>query len=256
MPVLRGIEITLVNQLEKRPLEEYPHPEGSLGQVLRGPSPNRGTEVSSSAHQHEGYPMASVYVASIPETPFAVKYRVCQVPPEPARYMLFNLSMNSRDMAAWSIDTSVQLEGRAARSFWMPSGQHEGEIGLDERTFVFLPSRDTSVAEDGGLIEVKVFRASERRPRSPELSEFQYRNNYGVFAPRMGLLEVTEHKYYEHILIDPRDAPYATFRFHYRAMQNLRDLHLIPSGVQSEREPIPASSGISTTFGEVDFRGV
>jgi len=53
----------------------------------------------------------------------------------------------------------------------------------------------------------------------------------------MGLLgEATDPRFYEHTLIDPRDAPHATFRFHYRAMRNLADLQLIPSSVQVEQK--------------------
>jgi len=94
--------------------------------------------------------------------------------------MLFKLFINSRFMESWGIDTSVRFVGQVAKSFWMPSGQHEGESGLEERTFVFLPSRNRSMAEDGGIIEVKAFRASQRRLGSLELPEFQYRSNYGV----------------------------------------------------------------------------
>jgi len=48
----------LVNQLKKQPLEEYPNPEGSLGQALPGPSPSGETAVSFGAREHEGSPIA------------------------------------------------------------------------------------------------------------------------------------------------------------------------------------------------------
>jgi hypothetical protein len=45
--------------------------------------------------------------------------------------------------------------------------------------------------------------------------------------------------YYKWLLVDPKDSPYATFRFHYRSWNNLRLLHLTPQN--SIRSLIPTS---------------
>lgn len=46
---------------------------------------------------------------------------------------------------------------------------------------MFLPGEEyKSVAEDGGLIEIQVFRAKERRPRAPRLEEFRFQENHGI----------------------------------------------------------------------------
>ncbi len=45
----------------------------------------------------------------------------------------------------------------------------------------------------------------------------------------IGLLDKPEEtKYYDYLLTDPKDAPFASFRFHYRSRRNLRELQLIP----------------------------
>lgn len=37
-----------------------------------------------------------------------------------------------------------------------------------------------SVAEDGGLVEIQVFRAKDRRPRAPKLESFRNQEMYGI----------------------------------------------------------------------------
>jgi len=45
-----------------------------------------------------------------------------------------------------------------------------------------------------------------------------------------GLLDKPEEAtYYDYLLTDPKDAPYASFQFHYRSWKNLTQLHLIPT---------------------------
>lgn len=58
-------------------------------------------------------------------------------------------------------------------------------------------------------------------------------------------------KYYDYHLIDATDAPYATFRFHYRSWENLRLLHLAPSG----KSHVLRASPSTTTDTELDNFG-
>lgn len=119
-----------------------------------------------------------------------------------------------------------------------------------------------SVAEDGGLVEIQVFRAKDRRPRAPRLEQFRGQEMYGIAcvatfplpllreltiisAPSIGLLERPEDTtFYEWHLIDPKDSPYATFRFHYRSWDNLEQLNLIPPSELGL--PLAASSATAT----------
>lgn len=67
-------------------------------------------------------------------------------------------------------------------------------------------------------------------------------------SPSDGLLEFPEDaSYYDWVLIDPRDSAFASFCFHYRKWENLRQLNLV-QGHQAPTATVPASrSGISET---------
>jgi hypothetical protein len=64
-------------------------------------------------------------------------------------------------------NTSMNNQGRA--------------IGIETRYFHFMPGLDQrSAAEDGGLIEVQVFRSKGRRRRAPRMVEFRNQERYGI----------------------------------------------------------------------------
>jgi hypothetical protein len=89
--------------------------------------------------------------------------------------------MNARPIAAWGIDPAVRPKGQVVKSLWAPCAGYTGQVGFEGRNFVFLPGEEyKSVAEDGGLIEIQVFRARERRARAPKLDEFRFQENYGI----------------------------------------------------------------------------
>lgn len=89
--------------------------------------------------------------------------------------------MNGRPITAWGIDPVVRPKGKVTKSLWVPSELYRDQDGFEGRNFVFLPGQEhKSVAEDGGLIEIRVFRARERRARLPKVEEFRYRESYGI----------------------------------------------------------------------------
>lgn len=114
-------------------------------------------------------------------TLFAINYRINTVPPAPCKFVFFRLYINARPIAAWGIDPEARPRGKVVKSLWAPCPQYPGQVGFEGRNFVFLPGEEhKSVAEDGGLIEIQVFRARERRARAPRLQEFRYQENYGI----------------------------------------------------------------------------
>lgn len=49
-------------------------------------------------------------------------------------------------------------------------------------------------------------------------------------SPSAGLLDAPQDAcYYDWVLIDPKDSPFAIFRFHYRSWYNLCQLNLVPT---------------------------
>ncbi|KAK3327721.1 hypothetical protein B0T19DRAFT_171985 [Cercophora scortea] len=257
MPCLRGIEVSLTTNPQDEQIPEFPHPEGSSARLLgiydpRKTSPSSSINASSSSssgldsgltRSQKSNPTISVYVPSVPGYPFAIKYTVNSVPPLPSRYIFFRLYINSRPIASWGTDPSIRPEGMVVKSLWAPGSQYVDQVGFEGRNLVFLPGhKSQSIAEDGGLIEVQAFRAKDRRSRVPRLEKFRYQENYGIAAPSIGLLDQPQEAcFYDWHLVDPRDSPFATFRFHYRSWDNLYQLSLIP----------PTDVGLlrSTSFG-------
>lgn len=112
---------------------------------------------------------------------FAIKYHLNVVPPSPCKHIVFKLFLNGRAITTWGIDPTEKQHGTVVKSLWAPGPSYNGQAGLECRNFVFLPGQETrSPAEDGGLIEVKVFRARDRKAQAPRLEEFHPQKNYGI----------------------------------------------------------------------------
>lgn len=97
--------------------------------------------------------------------------------------------MNGRAITSWGVDPLLQPSGSVKRALYEPSqrwhyeenGQITRREGIEARYFYFLPaSKKTSVAEDGGLIEVQIFRAQGRRRRAPILASYRSQELYGI----------------------------------------------------------------------------
>ncbi|KAK4104770.1 hypothetical protein N658DRAFT_419220 [Parathielavia hyrcaniae] len=166
MPCLRGIEVSLTTKPENEPIPEYPHPEGASARIL-GALTGRA---NGQASPRKAGPTVAAYIP------------INNAPPAPCKYIFFRLYINARPVAAWGIDPSARPKGRVVKSLWAPRAQYQDQIGFEGRNFVFLPDQPhKSVAEDGGHIEIQVFRAQERRARAPRVDEFRFQENYAVF---------------------------------------------------------------------------
>lgn len=95
--------------------------------------------------------------------------------------MFFKLFINGRRIVSWGIEPVLGKQSKVVRSIWAPGPQYGGMAGLEERNFVFLPGQENkSAAEDGGLIEIQVFRARARKARAPNLEEYRRSQAYGI----------------------------------------------------------------------------
>ncbi|KAM0558143.1 hypothetical protein ACHAPJ_004827 [Fusarium lateritium] len=75
----------------------------------------------------------------------------------------------------------------------------------------------------------------------PMLAKHRGQETYGIGSPSGGLLESPEEaRFYDWILIDPKDLPFVSFRFHYRSWSNLRQLSLAPDSTEPGRLPTGA----------------
>ncbi|KAK1778214.1 hypothetical protein QBC45DRAFT_168502 [Copromyces sp. CBS 386.78] len=227
MPCLRGIEISLATKPSDERIPEFPHPEGSSARLIGS---HRGSANKESISTCKAGPTIATYIPSVPGHCFAIKYNINVVPSSPCKYVFFRLYLNGRSITAWGIDPTERPHGTVTKSLWAPAPRYNGQAGLECRNFVFLPGQETrSPAEDGGLIEVKVFRAQDRIARAFNLDQFHPQKNYGIASPSIGLMDQPQDaSYYTYVLLDAKDSPFATFRFHYRSWDSLEQLNLIP----------------------------
>ncbi|KAK5995827.1 hypothetical protein PT974_04245 [Cladobotryum mycophilum] len=251
MPRLRGIEISVAVQPESLILPEFPHPEASPV-CLKSPdkaSPSLRASRSSafdieSTHIPKINPKVSVYIPSIPGTRFWIRYSV-QRALEPPGCFFFKLFMNGRNVANWGADPGV-TSGIITRALHEPSDRwnfKQGGIllrrtGIESRFFFFALATETiTIADDGGLIEVQVFRARSRRRRTPNLSKHRNQDQYGIKSPSGGLVDRPEDMvYYDWVLDDPTYSPFASFQFHYRSWTYLCELNLISYNANSSTQ--------------------
>ncbi|KAJ4013874.1 hypothetical protein NW752_005586 [Fusarium irregulare] len=161
--------------------------------------------------------------------------------------------MNGRNVANCGAESGVDGSGCMTHSLCIPSDRwkykEDGILhtrdGIEARRFCFLPAENQSVAEEGGFIEAQVFRAKGRIRRLPVLEKHRNQETYGLGSPSGGLLDWPEDAcYYDWILIDSKESPFVTFRFHYRTWSNLYQLSLAPRpnkpddpSVQAESKP-------------------
>ncbi|KAI1436060.1 hypothetical protein GGR50DRAFT_686691 [Xylaria sp. CBS 124048] len=261
MPFFRGIEISVNASVEAKQITEYPHPDGSSVRLLRASmlplTCGRVFDPDASSSSAENVdptrlkkvnPRISVYIPSLPGEQFWIRYVVSQSPP-PSRCIFFKMTMNGRHVSSWGIRADKCSTGVVARALYQPldnwgdaCGPNEPSCpGIETRSFHFTPALgEKSAAEDGGVIEIQVFRCKGRKRIALELDTYRNQDSYGITSLSGGLVDNPEDAtYYNYYLIDAKDAPYATFCFHYRSMKYLEQLNLIP---QSELETSPASN--------------
>ncbi|KAJ8129086.1 hypothetical protein O1611_g4548 [Lasiodiplodia mahajangana] len=237
MPHFRGIEVSIHASLEAKQVIEYPHPDGSSVCLMKAQAHPAIAEDVDPTRLKKVNPRISVYIPSLPGEQFWLRYLITQSPP-PSRCIFFKMTMNGRHISSWGINVNTHSTGIVVRALYQPEDKwgdacgcnETGFPGIETRYFHFTPGLDNkSVAEDGGVIEVQVFRCKGRKRIALELDAYRNQERYGITSPSGGLVDNPEDAtYYNYYLIDAKDAPYATFCFHYRSMKYLKQLNLVP----------------------------
>ncbi|KAI3318216.1 hypothetical protein HD806DRAFT_526533 [Xylariaceae sp. AK1471] len=254
MPCFRGIEISIHASLEAKQVIEYPHPDASSVRLVRATTLDQESQPGTPSAPEDVDPVRlkkvnpriSVYIPSLPGEQFWLRYLINQSPP-PSRCIFFKMTMNGRHIASWGINTSIRSTGSVVRALYQPVDkwgnpfdQDESDYpGIETRYFHFMPGLEKkSVADDGGLIEVQVFRCKGRKRIATKLDAYRNQERYGIASPSGGLVDNPEDAtYYNYYLVDPKDAPYATFCFHYRSMKYLKQLNLVPPISPASKSP-------------------
>lgn len=107
----------------------------------------------------------------------------------PPAFLFFKLYMNGRHITSWGINPRIKTGGQVEKALYEPSERWDHEEngvilkqnGIEARYFHFVAGQqEQSVAEDGGLIEVQVFRAKGRKRRAAKLDQYRHQEQYGI----------------------------------------------------------------------------
>lgn len=215
MPHFRGIDVCVVVGRVNGVLKEYSHPDSYSVRLKKADlddNQNEGTSDADPTRQKVN-PRVSVYIPSLSGKPchhqfclffslcvfsgytnillgeqFWLRYAITQDPP-PSKYLYFKVFMNGHQVASWGTNPSRHPLGSLSRALYKPGDRWKdqyGDINLDQvgmeaRYFSFmLGLENKSAAEDGGTIEVQVYRASKQRRVAPELQEYRCQERYGI----------------------------------------------------------------------------
>jgi hypothetical protein len=97
--------------------------------------------------------------------------------------------MNGSHIVSWGIDVDECAKGTVCRGLYKPGenwrqkvdGIDVRAIGIETRSFHFVPGLEgKSIAEDGGLVEVRVFRSDARKRISPRMDDYRSQERYGL----------------------------------------------------------------------------
>ena len=98
--------------------------------------------------------------------------------------------MNGRHICSWGVNPRTHPRGQVLRALFEAEGKWDimedsGNVlrhsGIESRPFLFAQDAEgTSAAEDGGLIEIRVFRAKGRKRRLPKVEKFRPQDQYGI----------------------------------------------------------------------------
>ena len=105
-----------------------------------------------------------------------------------APYYFFKLFMNGRNIASWGVNSRKDKNFQIMRGLFEPSDKWNYKVGhvvyknmgLESRPFFFGMDNERSAAQNGGLIEVRVFRGRGRVRKMPEPPEFKDQEQFGI----------------------------------------------------------------------------
>lgn len=97
--------------------------------------------------------------------------------------------MNGRHITSWGINPRIKSKGQVEKALYEPSDRWNQEDngvvfkpeGIEARYFYFVSDQQKlSIADEGGLIEVHVFRAKGRKRRAARLDQYRQMDKYGI----------------------------------------------------------------------------
>lgn len=211
MPSCRGMTLSITSAGDSKVYPEFPHPETSQfpnigsstrpGSNAKAPSSLRSKGRPGNNVLDSSNPYVSVYIPSLPGkhnvlpfkayepdslqgTRFVVLYSI-DPPHTDGTNVFLKLFMNGRHVTSWGIDPRTMPVGRAMLGLFEANKKLKSKALIpnpaETKPFYFNDQkRDVSAAEDGGVIEVRVFRACGKRRRGAILDAFRGQDMFGI----------------------------------------------------------------------------
>jgi hypothetical protein len=216
MPTHKGIKLNVVSQWELQIHPEFAHPDSSQFTVRSpnlksSPTLDQSPELEVSDSKSDrilGRPSTvAVYIPSasgvlhnssilqedsatlVAGARFWLRYSITEAAAAISPWYYFKLFMNGRHITSWGVNSATKPSGQVMRGLFDPSERwnykDNGTVyknnGTEVRPFFFVKEDGKrSAADEGGFIEVFVFRARGRRRRMPKPEEFRRQDPWGI----------------------------------------------------------------------------
>ncbi|KAJ4319515.1 hypothetical protein N0V94_003849 [Neodidymelliopsis sp. IMI 364377] len=229
MPTHRSINVSLHSQFDIEIVPEY-YPPPHLISPAVAPLVEDNTST------------CNVFVPVLPGSQFWIVYSVSPPVPE-GQFFLFKLYVDGEKLFSWAVGKEDGWRGKCMFGLFESEGL--GGKRVEKRVLCFNAlnkgNDDGNVENKEGCVEIRVHRASGRKRIEREMRVFEEtalaKNNGGISLVNAGRAGPEQPKrFYKFALIDPVDRPFATFRYHYRTWDQLRDLELMDFEYYAESE--------------------
>ncbi|KAF2757859.1 hypothetical protein EJ05DRAFT_485944 [Pseudovirgaria hyperparasitica] len=185
--------------------------------------------------------VASVYIQSRPGAQFWVCYSLSE-PEPPSAYFFFKLSINDTDVVSWGVGKEEDYQGKTMHALYEATETWNARSSATERRGFFFAANsrqdDNLEGNYGARFEIRVYRAAGRQRIAKDMN--QYRDTIqgrkrptGLEILSVGQVKKEQPKrFYKYALVDPVDMPYATFRYYYKTLDELKRLEIlrVPDG--------------------------
>ncbi|KAF3040718.1 hypothetical protein E8E12_007015 [Didymella heteroderae] len=227
MPTYRSINIALHSQFGIEPIPEYNPPPSPFA-----PFPDHHAITS---HVNDATSTCSVYIPALAGSQFWIAYSVSPPVPE-GHYFLFKLYIEGENVVNWSSGKEDAWMGKTMFGLFDAGN---GKT-IEKRVLCFsAPDKEGRVRD--GSVEIRVHRANGRK-RIERVTKVYGETGHakregGISLVNAGRAGPEQPKrFYKFALIDPVDQPFATFRYHYRTWDQLRELGLLDNDYYAESE--------------------
>ncbi|KAF2433244.1 hypothetical protein EJ08DRAFT_677104 [Tothia fuscella] len=231
MPTYKDITVTIHTPFSLKGLPEIAPAD------LSRPTANCNPESSINRLIIEERHRISVFIPVLPQSLFWLSYKVNR-PPQDGTFFVFKLLVNQEEIVTWCCDINEKWQGKTMFGLF-DTGKDAmvvGGEGMEKRVFKFGRPGDEDWRVVGDLsgdgdtnryVEVRICRANLKMRIPRELETFGSLTTNDVDMTNGSTTKRGHPRaYYKFGLIDPQDAPYATFRFYYRTWEEIDELNL------------------------------